>query len=391
MKKIFAVLLCIICIAAIYIAIYKADNNAVLTPEQSGESTVYVETAQAGSPYKIYYDGLSDIEKRAYNAILSEIYDMPETIRVPRITAEQLDSVFSALLYDNPDLFFVGRKCTLITKPFNVRCSIEYIIEKDEYAIRKAELDKVCNEVISSLSAPDDEWQAELEIHDYIVENCEYKLVENDHNYSSAYGALVNGKAACEGYSKAAKLLLDMAGIENAVLSGISRDEKGVRGAHMWNAVKINGDYYYLDCTWDDPVDEDGKDVKIYSYFNLSDEMISLTHSDFSHDFGCNSIKENYHIKTGRFFESYSRENEQAVADIIADELEAGGEMIELRFGTKKAFDNVINELIEKGRIYDVLSLAKAKTNVEFSKNSISYYSDSELLTLTIITERKVF
>ena len=110
MKKFLTILLCAVCIAAVYIAIYKTDSDTVLTPEQSDETTVYVEAAQAGSPYKIYYDGLSDIEKRAYNEILSEIYDMPETIRVPKITAEQLDSVFSALLYDNPDLFFVGRK-----------------------------------------------------------------------------------------------------------------------------------------------------------------------------------------------------------------------------------------------------------------------------------------
>lgn len=386
MKKILAILLCIICIAAVYVALYKTDRNAVVTPEQSGESTAYSQpAAEEGSPYKIYYDTLSDIEKQAYNEILSEIYDMPATIRVPRITAEQLDSVFSALLYDNPDLFFVGRKCTLITKPFSVRCSTEYIMEKDEYERCKAELEKVCADVMSSLSEPENEWQTELEIHDYIIENCEYKLVENDHNYSSAYGALVNGKAACEGYSKAAKLLLDMAGIENAVISGISKDEKGVSGAHMWNAVKINGDYYYLDCTWDDPVNEDGRDVKIYSYFNISDEMISATHSDFSHDFGCNSTKENYHIKTGRFFESYSRENEQAVAGIIADELEAGGDMIELRFGTKKAFDNAVDELIKKGRIYNVLSLADSETNVEFSRDSVSYYSDSELLTLTVV------
>lgn len=384
MKKFLAILLCAICIAAVYIAISKPEKP----DQQTEETTVYIEPVQVGSPYKVYYDGLSDVEKSTYDAILSEIYDMPETIRVPKITAEQLDSVFSALLYDNPDLFFVGRKCMLVTKPLSVRCSIEYIMEKDEYEACREELEKVCNDVISSLSNPDDEWQTELEIHDYIVGNCEYMLVENDHNYSSAYGALVNGKAACEGYSKAAKLLLDRAGIENAVLSGISKGEDGVSGAHMWNAVKINGDYYYLDCTWNDPVNENGRDVKIYSYFNVSEEMISLTHSDFSYDFECNSIKENYHIKTGRYFETYCRENEQAVAQIIADELEAGGDIIELRFGSEKTFEKAVGELIKNGRIYNVLSLAGNKTTVGFSKDSISYYSDSELLTLTLVPER---
>ena len=395
MKKYSAVLLCIVCIIAVCIMLYRAERGTDEVLGQADKSLSYSQAASetvepvevkdvgVGSPYKIYYETLSDIEKRAYNDILSEIYDMPETIRVPKITSEQLDSVFSALLYDNPDLFFVGRKCTLITKIFNVSCSIEYIIEKDEYAARKAELDKVCNEVISSLSDPDDEWQTELEIHDYIVENCEYNLVEDDHNYSSAYGALVNGEAACEGYSKAAKLLFDMVGIESAVLSGTAEDEDGTSGAHMWNAVKINGDYYHLDCTWDDPVDEDGKGTKRYTYFNLNDKMISSSHSGFSYDFGCDSTKENYHIKTGRFFESYSRNDEKAVSAMIVDELEAGGDMVEIRFGSEEAHKKAVSELINGERIYNVLSLAKSK--VKISNKSVSYYADSDLLTLTIV------
>lgn len=387
MKKFLSLLLCVICVAVCVAVFGRIVGNDAPVAKNPQTDTVQ-ETVQAGSPYKIYYSKLSDIEKEAYNDILSEIYSMPETIRVPRITAEQLDSVFSALLYDNPDLFFVGRRCTLITKFFDVRCSIEYIYDMEEYGQCKAELEKVCDDVIASLSNPEDEWQSELEIHDYIVENCEYKLVEDEHVYSSAYGALVNGEAACEGYSKAAKLLFDKAGIESAVVSGLSKDADGTAGAHMWNAVKVYGDYYYLDCTWDDPLNEDGESVKIYSYFNLSDEMIAATHSDFSHDFGCTAMAGNYYIKTGRYFETYDRDDETAVARIIAEELDAGGDMVEIRFGSQAAFDSAVDDLIDGGRIYDVLSLARSKTKVKFSHDSLSYYSDSGLLTLTIVPER---
>lgn len=390
MKKFLSLLLCIICIAAVCNALFWLERNRDFSDNDTTAATEQiqpVQQVQIGSPYKFYYNMLSDIEKEAYDDIISEIYSMPETIRVPRITAEQLDAVFSALLYDNPDLFFVGRKCTLITEFFRVRCSIEYIYDLEEYEICREKLDKVCDEVISSLTDPDDEWQTELEIHDYIVENCEYKLVENEHVYSSAYGALVNGEAACEGYSKAAKLLLDRAGIESAVVSGLSSSDSSEPGAHMWNAVKIYGDYYYLDCTWDDPLNEDGENVKIYSYFNLSDNMIAATHSDFSHDFGCSATAGNYYIKTGRFFNDYDRSCEDAVAQIIADELDAGGNMIEIRFGSRDAFDSAVDDLIKGGRIYDVLSLARSKTKVEFSQDSLSYYSDSGLLTLTIVPE----
>lgn len=393
MKKFLSLLLCIICIAVVCAMMFRHGEENRQEQSATGNAAVTdiisEQQVSAGSPYKFYYEKLSDIEKEAYDDILSEIYSMPETIRVPRITAEQLDAVFSALLYDNPDLFFVGRKCTLITEFFRVRCSIEYIYDREEYEQRKAELDKVCEEVISSLSDPDDEWQTELEIHDYIVDNCEYKLVENEHVYSSAYGALVNGEAACEGYSKAAKLLFDRAGIESAVVSGLSSSDGGTPGAHMWNAVKINGDCYYLDCTWDDPLNEDGESVKIYSYFNLNDDMIASTHSEFSHDFGCTATAENYYIKKGRFFDEYDRSCEDAVAQIIADELSDGGDIVEIRFGSRETFNSAVDDLIKGGRIYDVLSLTRSKTKVKFSHDSLSYYSDSDSLTLTIVPERR--
>ena len=162
MKKIFSLLLCIICVFAGVVALSviknyiddpAADPVALLRETEPPQ-----ELTEVGSPDKFYYNQLSDIEKHAYNAILSEIYYMPESIEIPRIDAQQLDAVFAALLYDNPDLFFVGRRCTLLTEVFKSSCSIEYIIEKEEYEKYKAKLEKACNNVISSLSNPDDEW-----------------------------------------------------------------------------------------------------------------------------------------------------------------------------------------------------------------------------------------
>ncbi len=386
MKKLFSFLLkVIICVLALYIGVYI--GNAILDMSDPWGNSEPVELTQVGSPYKVYYDELSSIEKHAYNEILTNIYDLPESIRIPGIDGEQLNSVFTALLCDNPDLFFVGRKCSLSSKMAITNCSVEYILTKEEYAEQKALLDEKCAEVISSLTDPDDEWQTELEIHDYIIENCEYKIVDSEFVYSSAYGAIVNGEAACEGYSKAAKLLFDMVGIESAVISGNSSTPETEEGPHMWNAVKINGDFYHLDCTWDDPVNENGKPVKTYSYFNVSDEMISATHSDFSYDFGCEATHENYYEKTGRYFTSYDRSDEKELAELLVKELENGGSMLQLRFGSKQVYKNAKSDLIDGERIYNVLRMAKGKTDVGFSMDSLSYYKDSDRLLLTFIIE----
>ncbi len=379
-KSFFSIVCCAFILAFGYFMLSSVSDS-------KWQNTQAVEVTDFGSSEKFYFNTLENIEKHAYNEIIKNVYSMPESIEIPKITASQLDRVFTALLYDNPDLFFVGRRCTLSSRLLKTSCSLEYIITPEEYRAQRDELQKVCDEVTASLTNPDDEWQTELEIHDYIIDNCEYKLVEDELVYSSAYGALVNGEAACEGYSKAAKLLFDGAGIKSAVLSGISTNFDGTEGAHMWNAVKIYGDYYYLDCTWDDPVSEDGENVRIYSYFNINDDMIAASHSDFSYDFGCTATAANYYVKNGRFFSEYDRSCEKTVAEQIAKQINSGNNELQIRFANKEIYGKAVEDLIDNGRVYDILLEANKKTEKRISLKSIVYYKDPSQLTLTLVPE----
>lgn len=388
MRKFFSLLLSTLlvfsgCIAAFTIA-YVVINSS---PEWN--ETEPVELTEVGSPYKFYYGDLSSVQKHAYNEILKNVYSMPERIRIPNLDQAEMEEVFYALLADNPDLFFVGRAADLETRMLKTYCKMNYAVSRDEYESSRKALEDACQKVVSSLTDSGNQWQTELEIHDYIIDNCSYKFDDREAVYSTAYGALVNGLAACEGYSKAAKMLFDAVGIESAVVSGESTDFEGVTGNHMWNAVKINGDFYYLDCTWDDPVSTTGESVKTYYYFNVSSEMLSVTHSNFSYDFSCDSEAENYYVKTGKYFKTYDRTDEAALSALIARELSAGSTEIQIRFGTSDAFETAVAELIGEERIRKVLLAASEKTNVDFSTNSLVYYQDSGQLTLTLIPELK--
>lgn len=376
-KKIFSLLLTAVLIASVAVAVNVGKNLFIDTSAELSDVPP-AKITDIGSPYKFYFDDLDNVEKEAYNRILGKIYDMPERIRVPFITLEQLDKVFTALLCDNPDLFFVARRCSITTKITGTYCKVDYILTPEEYAAQRAKLDEVCQKVMKTVEGIDDPWKKELKIHDYIVENCRYTLVEDDLTYSSAYGALVNGEAACEGYSKAAKLLLDAAGIENGVVSGTVADPEGNPGSHMWNVVRIGEDFYHLDCTWDDPVSDSGEQIKLYAYFNLSDEEMSKTHVDFSKEYGCGSMKENYYVKTDSYFESFSQSDEKRLSKIVANVLNGGEKDVQLRFGSKSAYDSAVKQLITNGRIYDVLVSAKNKTSAVFSTDSLTYYKDRE-------------
>lgn len=372
--RLIKIIMCVVAAAAVAFGIFWFRYPPALVDT----SVAPDELTDVGSPYKFYFSQLDNEEKHAYNLILGEIYSLPESIVINSLKPEQADRVFEALLNDNPDLFFVGRRCSISTKGLQTTFSVEYTVEKSEYSALKQELNKACEKVISSLSDPQNEWQTELEIHDYIIENCEYMLDENEASFSTSYGALVDGKAACEGYSKATKLLLDMAGIRSGVVSGKAADEKGNVSPHMWNVVEIGGEFYHLDCTWDDPVSDDGINSKTYFYFNLDDESMSLTHSEFSYDFGCNAQAENYFIKTGSYFEEYNSACEEKIVQLIVKEAESDKGSVYLRFADESAYGKAVKDLIDNEKIYELLRQAKEMTDAEFSTTATGYFEQSE-------------
>ena len=155
--------------------------------------------------------------------------------------------------------------------------NFEYDFDKETLNNMKKKLEQKACEIIASNIARDmPPYMKVFIIHNYIINNCKYAsdyTSNSDPSYYTAYGALVNGKAVCDGYASAAKILFDFCGIENIKVSGTS---KGV--GHAWNLIKLDNDYYHIDTTWDDPVSHNGIDYLKYNYYNLTDSEISYDH-----------------------------------------------------------------------------------------------------------------
>lgn len=110
-------------------------------------------------------------------------------------------------------------------------------------------------------------------IYDYICENVVYDY-DNLANSSymlkySAYAALINGTAVCQGYANLLYRMALEAGLDTRIISGY-----GNGGAHAWNIVKLDGKYYYLDATWDAPYFDFG-----YRWFLLGSNSFHLDHA----------------------------------------------------------------------------------------------------------------
>ncbi len=127
------------------------------------------------------------------------------------------------------------------------------------------------NRIIEKTRNAESDFEKEVIIHDTLCKavtyDSDFDLDVKDSIYT-AYGALVNGHAVCEGYARAFKLLCRYAGIKCILVTG---DSRGV--GHMWNMVELDSQWYHVDVTWDDLRKE-----ALHTYFNLTELSIRADH-----------------------------------------------------------------------------------------------------------------
>ena len=148
-----------------------------------------------------------------------------------------------------------GRKDNYFTYGFS---------SKEEVEAAVAEYDARMDEILRGAEklTPDDgkslEQQKVKYAHDEIIWHTSYRLENtctkgNGGHIRTAYGALVKGESLCEGYARAAKAVLDRMGIPCVLVQGGYQSNEGSLEPHMWNYVKVDGQWYGLDTTMDDP------------------------------------------------------------------------------------------------------------------------------------------
>lgn len=209
----------------------------------------------------------------------------------------------------------------------SLKVYLTYRYTKNEYIMKKKNITDALNKaryiVAGKIAADMSDYTKEKILHDYIINNTRYDY-ENYLNHTLSdesfeeYGCLVLGRAVCEGYSEAMKLLCDLSGIECRIVTG-ETENNGQWESHSWNIVKIDGSYYHLDVTNDDPVIEDGANMLRYHYFNLTDsEMARENKWDKSTYPACTSSENSYYYKNNFIAESRS-DFDRAVAETISE------------------------------------------------------------------------
>ncbi|MGE7828099.1 transglutaminase domain-containing protein [Paenibacillus sp. NPDC093718] len=113
-------------------------------------------------------------------------------------------------------------------------------------------------------------------IHDWVVRNLKYDTTLTKY---TAYDGLYTGSTVCQGYSLLTHKLLKGAGIQNKIVEGMAYASDNPQGQlHAWNLVLLDGKWYHLDTTWNDPVPDRDNEVS-YTYYLRTDEQMGRDHT----------------------------------------------------------------------------------------------------------------
>lgn len=231
------------------------------------------------------------------------------------ITPSELTTVFDCYRFDYPQHFWLDLSTGSYSYSYSGNTVLSVVLR---YSLTGSALDEArrafesaAADMLKGLDAGMSEAERELVLHDRLVGAVSYDTTFSKPHIYDAYGALVGHTAVCEGYARAMQYLLYQAGIQCLIARGVSKGE-----AHAWNVVKIDGAYYHLDPTWNDPISSAGFSFVSYAYFNVTDQEIQRDHTIEDGGYAlpaCTASAAQYYRSRGLVYTSYSADDVAAL------------------------------------------------------------------------------
>ncbi len=245
--------------------VYQEGSFTVLGESESQKAKSWIDKARLADSDR------SEAEEYLYQQLLAR----SERIDIEKynVSKSEREAYVYGVINDHPELYFVRTSfSSWLSGEKVIAIEPEYLNGLDDNAFQN-----MLNNALGTINSGMSEMEKAITLHDYIVLNCEYDYSNLQagtlpKEVYTAYGVLVDRKAVCQGYALAYKLLLNKAGIECYMVSSDAMN-------HAWNLIKLDGQYYQVDTTWDDPIinraDRFGE-VR-HNYMFVSDKAFSTT------------------------------------------------------------------------------------------------------------------
>ena len=347
------------------------------------------------APY-FYYSRLSDGEKNLYDTLLEAVQNHAETATVEETDFDVVRRIMRAVEFDHPELFwyrtfkFGGTTVTFL-----------YGATAEECASLQKRIDEEVNRILSGITDSMCAYEVTLRLHNKLIAMMDYDMValrKEEEAGGPAYdiidplrsicGAFLDHKIVCEGYARAIQYLLQKCGIECAEVAGHTKGE----GAHGWNIVKIDGDYYYLDTTWDDnsnTVQEVKRNELSLVYFCIMTEELLRTRKLDLNPMElpvCNATRANYYHHNGLVLDSYDLKKIISFAEASA---KAKRPYVTFKFLNQAAYDESYAKLLASGSDWHDVMKAASKADKRIDADGLTGQNDDTMRVLTLFFKYK--
>lgn len=355
--------------------VVEEEKNSENNSPQFDYADFYV---PEGMILNYYSSSFTEDEKELYDKTLKVLGTLED--KTPLETdASVYEKILKTIRVENLAFPHVKKYWTEYNGDFEVM--FNYRMTADEISSMNMAAEKAAKNIIAQLSPDMDDYEKLKFFHDYLILNC-----ETDKNYAFAdtvYGALVEKKALCEGYSKAFSYLCNLAGIENVLVTG----ETYV--AHMWNMVKLDGNWYHVDVTWDKSDDQLHKvfpDVVLYQYFMVTDAVIRNTHTVYTQPFAppqAFGTAENYFVREGA--DISSREELLTVSEnAILSAVQNSKSSAMVKFDSNDIMIACTNDLNNQMLFNPIIEKAKQEYGRNIKLSWTGFYEQYRILTFII-------
>ncbi len=311
------------------------------------------------------YTTLTDKEKQIYNEIKRAAFELAPTVDVESLgcTEDEWSKVFSIVYYQEPEIFWLD--------PYMILGEMHYkTTDIAEIESMKTEIDSALSPLVEGAAEKNTIIDRVRLIHDSLIKMNNFQK-DGGASYSpTIYGGLVLNTPQCEGYAKTFTYVCNKVGIESMVITG----NVGSGASHAWNKVKIDGDWYNIDLTNDDPILNTPNEKHIrYNYFLVPDAWIKdKTHfrENLSQMFNsieffdapdANSADFNYFNYYDTVFDSYDAAKSEFLARLIKA-VENKDAIVQIKVSSPEIYEQLNSVLVE------LKDEVKAETGVTFSR-----------------------
>lgn len=339
-----------------------SEETRVYEPEQpqDAETETQTEEQDVREVPELYYayHHLDGEKQKIYLEMLDALLGLRSGVPLSTVDKSVLDVVFACVMNDHPELFYVEgyqfTEYTLGSVVTGITFSGSYSMSIAEAEQAGLEIEQRIAECFRQVPLNEDEYSTVKYLYEWLVSYTEYdKTAENNQNICSVF---LQGKSVCQGYAKAMQYMLQRAGIQCLLVTGFTDGER-----HVWNLVRVNGAYYYLDPTWGDASYASGGAGNTaegfvpsinYDYFLVTTDEITRTHAieKVVELPQCIAAEDNYFVREGLYFDSY---DEAKLAAVFGSEAAEAAGYVTLKCDSGATYELMMQTLIASQRIFD--------------------------------------